>query len=78
MNEKFVIKDSTSAARWQPLQLRGGCGLLREDSEDELPLLVRLEAGGHDQVVTGRQLEPPRHLAQVDEWFTVAKIFLKG
>lgn len=40
---------------------------LREDSEQELSLLVRLECGRHDAVDTGRQVEPATHFSHVDE-----------
>lgn len=40
--------------------------LLGEDPDAEVPVLVGLEGGGHEDVLPGRQLEAVEHLAQVD------------
>ena len=55
---------------------------LREDPQQEVPLVVRPEGGGDDSVVTWLQSEPPRHLPGVEEGprscsaFCVIKKFL--
>jgi hypothetical protein len=41
--------------------------LLGKDPEEEVALLPRVEGGGNDDVVSGRQLEPCTDLTQVDE-----------
>lgn len=41
--------------------------LLGEDPQDEVGLLVRLEGGGHNDVLTGGQPDLVAHLPQVDE-----------
>lgn len=47
--------------------LRGVYIFFREDPEAEVPILVGLEGGGHDDVFPCRQLEAVQHLPQVDE-----------
>lgn len=43
------------------------CGLLlREDSDEEVGLMVRLKGGGNQQVFSRRQCEALRHLSHVD------------
>lgn len=41
--------------------------LLREDTQAEVTVLIRLEGGRHDQVFASRQLEACADLTQVDE-----------
>ncbi len=41
--------------------------LLGKDPEEEVALLPRVEGGGNDDVVSGRQLEPRTDLTQVNE-----------
>lgn len=41
--------------------------LLGKDPDAEVPVLVGLEGGRHQDVLPGRQLEPVEHLAQIDE-----------
>jgi len=43
--------------------------LLGEDAQDEVGLLVRLEGGGHNDVLAGGQPDLVAHLPQVDEGF---------
>lgn len=45
----------------------GVCGLLRENSEAKVGLYFRLEGGGDDDVLPGRQTQPRADLPQVDE-----------
>jgi len=40
---------------------------LREDANDKLALLIRIESRRNYQVVTRRQLKPGAHLARVNE-----------
>jgi len=48
------------------LNSHGGRLLLGEDPDDEVGLVVRLEGGGHQQVLPRRQREALRDFAHVD------------
>ena len=44
--------------------------MLGKDSQDKISLLVGFEAGGDDQIVARRELEPAGDFPQVDEGLT--------
>lgn len=51
----------------QKSYIRGICIFLGEDSQTEIPILVGFEGRGHDDIFSGRELEPVQHFSEVDE-----------